>query len=107
MAIVIKKPPANAGEVRDADLIPEWGRTPWKRSWQPTQYSCLENPMDRGAWQAAAHRVAHGRHDWSDLAHTKASVCHSRYAQETLLRVVMHLPMASSDHVFFLYFINN
>ena len=59
--------------------------------------------MDRGAWQAAAHRVAHGRHDWSDLAHTKASVCHSRYAQETLLRVVMHLPMASSDHVFFLY----
>ena len=51
-----------------------------------------------------SHRV---RHDWSDLAHTKASACHSRYAQETLLRVVMHLPMASSDHVFFLYFLNN
>ena len=34
------------------------GKIPWRRKWQPAQYSCLENPIDRGAWQAAVHRVA-------------------------------------------------
>ena len=33
------------------------GKIPWRRPWQPTQYSCLENPMDRGAWRAVIHRV--------------------------------------------------
>ena len=33
-------------------------KIPWKRKWQPTSYSCLGNPMDRGVWQAAAHGVA-------------------------------------------------
>ena len=32
-------------------------KIPWKRAWQPTHYSCLENPMDRGVWQAIVHRV--------------------------------------------------
>ena len=31
---------------------------PWRRKWQPTQYSCLENPKDKGAWQATTHEVA-------------------------------------------------
>ena len=44
---VVKNPPANAG---DASLIPDWGRPPGKRNGSPVQYSCLENPMDRGAW---------------------------------------------------------
>ena len=33
------------------------GEDPWKRKWQPLQYSCLENPVDRGAWRATVHRV--------------------------------------------------
>ena len=41
----------------DPGLIPGSGRTPWRRAWQPLQYSCLENPMDRGAWRATVHRV--------------------------------------------------
>ena len=49
---VNKESACNAG---DLGLIPESGRSPWRRKWQPTQYSCLENPMDRRAWWATVH----------------------------------------------------
>ena len=49
---VSKESACNAG---DLGLIPESGRSPWRRKWQPTQYSCLENPMDRRAWWATVH----------------------------------------------------
>ena len=45
---MVKNPPANAGEARDAGLIPELGRSPENDN--PFQYSCLENSMDKGAW---------------------------------------------------------
>ena len=48
--LVIKKLPANAGNIRDPGLIPECGRSPGGGHGNPLQYSCLENPMDRGAW---------------------------------------------------------
>ena len=57
MALVVKNPPANAGDIRDADLILRLGRSPGGEHGNPVQYSCLENLMDRGAWQAAVHRV--------------------------------------------------
>ena len=46
---VIKNPPANAGDTRDMGLIPGSGRSPRVGNGNPLQYSCLENPMDRGA----------------------------------------------------------
>ena len=49
--------PANVGHIRDIGLIPGLG-IPWRRAWQPTQYSCLENPMDREAWQATVNSAA-------------------------------------------------
>ena len=52
---MIKNPPANAGDV---DLIPRLGRSPGGGSGSPFQYSCLENPMDRGAWKATVHGIA-------------------------------------------------
>ena len=55
---VVKNPPANAGDTGDLGLIPELGRSPGKGNGYPLQYPCLENPMDRGAWQATVHRVA-------------------------------------------------
>jgi len=58
VALVVKNPPANAGDLRDASLIPGLGRSPGGGHGDPFQYSCLENPMDRGAWRAAVHRVA-------------------------------------------------
>ena len=60
---VVKNPPPNAGDRRDMGLIPGWGRSPGVGNGNPLQYSCLENSMDRGAWQATVHRVTKGRHD--------------------------------------------
>ena len=58
MVIVVKNLPASAGDVRDAGLIPRSGRSLGEGNGNPLQYSCLKNPMDRGAWQAIVHRVA-------------------------------------------------
>ena len=57
VALVVKNPPVNSGDIRDAGLIPGSGRSPGGRHNNPLQYSYLENPMDRGAWQATVHRV--------------------------------------------------
>ena len=55
---VVKNPPANAGDARDAGLIPESGRSPEVGNGNPLQYSCLEKSMDRGAWWATVLGVA-------------------------------------------------
>ena len=52
-----KNPPVNAEDVRDAGSIPGLGRSPGGGHGTPLQYSCQENPMDRGAWQATVHGV--------------------------------------------------
>ena len=57
VALVIKNPPASAGDVRDVSLIPGSGRSPGEGNGNPLQDSCLENPMDGGAWRATVHGV--------------------------------------------------
>ena len=52
---VVKNPPDNAGDSRDVGLIPGLGRSPGVGNGKPLQYSCLENPTDRGAWWAKVH----------------------------------------------------
>ena len=54
---MVKNPPATVGDTRDVDLIPGLGRSPGGGHDKLLQYSCLENPMDRGAWQARVHRI--------------------------------------------------
>ena len=61
MALVVKNPAANAGDVRDLGSIPGPGRCPGEGSGNPLQRSCLENPLDRGAWRATVHEVAKSR----------------------------------------------
>ena len=63
MALVVKNPPADVGDIRDMDSIPGSERSPGGGPCNPLQYSCLENLMDRGAWQATFHGVARVRHD--------------------------------------------
>ena len=58
VALMVKNLPANAGGVRDVGSIPQLRRSSGGVHGNPLQYSCLENPMHKGAWQAAAHRVA-------------------------------------------------
>ena len=55
---VVKNLPANAGDTGDVGLIPGLGRSPGGGHSNPLQYSCMENPMDRGAWRATVLRVA-------------------------------------------------
>jgi len=56
--LMIKNPPANAEDVRNAGLISGSGRSPGEEHGNPLQYSCLENPMDRRAWQATVQGAA-------------------------------------------------
>ena len=58
VVLVVKSMPANAGDIRDMGSVPGSGRFPGGGHGNPLQYSCLENPMDRGAQQATVHRVA-------------------------------------------------
>ena len=55
---MVKYLPANVGDVRDTSLIPGLGRSPGEANGNPVQYSCLGNPMDRGAWRAIVPGVA-------------------------------------------------
>ena len=63
VALVVKNPPDNAGDLRDTDLIPGFGRSPGEGNGNPLQYSCLENLMDRGAWWLQSKRSQRIRHD--------------------------------------------
>ena len=58
MALVVENPPADAGDTGDTGSIPELGRSPGEGNGNPLQYSCLDNLMGRGAWQATAQGVA-------------------------------------------------
>ena len=61
---MVKNLPANAGDIRDVGSIPGVERSPGGGYSNPFQYSCQENPMDRGAWQATVQRVAKS---WTQL----------------------------------------
>ena len=60
VVLVVQNLPANSGDVSNAGSIPGWGRSPEGGHDNPLQYSCLENPMDRGAWWATVHGVGKG-----------------------------------------------
>ena len=64
MVLLVKNSPASAGDLRDAGSIPGSGRSPAGRHGNPLQYSCLENPMDRGDWRAIVHGA---RKTWAQL----------------------------------------
>ena len=55
---MVKNLPANAGHAGDASLVPGSGKSPRVGNGNPLQYSCLKNPMDRGAWWTTVHGVA-------------------------------------------------
>ena len=57
----VKNPPANAGDIRDIGSIPGLGRSPGEGNGNPLQSSFLENPVDRGTWQATVHNLSQSR----------------------------------------------
>ena len=58
VALKVKNPPTNVGDIRDVGFIPGLGRSPGRGHWNSLQYSCLESPIDSGAWRATVCRVA-------------------------------------------------
>ena len=76
---VVKKPPANAGDARNVYSLPESGRCPGGGNGNPLQYPCLENPMERGSWQATVHGVAKSGTQLSD--HTRIGRGENREAK--------------------------
>ena len=91
---MVKNPPASAG---DAGLIPGTGRSPGEGNGNPGQYSCLQNPMDRGAWWATVHgghkRVGH------DLATKQQEVRISLAPEDRAVNKTDIIP-AFSEHTF-------
>ena len=65
VALVVENMSASAEDIRDTDLIPSLGRSPGGGHGNLLQYSCLGNPMDRGAWQATVHGVTKS---WAQLS---------------------------------------
>ena len=72
---VVKNPPVHAEDTRDTGSIPWSGRSPGGGNGNPVQYSCLENPMDRGAWQATVHGVVKSQTQLSTHTRTHIPVC--------------------------------
>ena len=82
LALVVKNLPANAGDIRDENSIRGSGRSPGEGHSSPLQYSCLENPMNRGAWWATVHRVTQS---WTEL---KWLTTHTYVCMEAGSRVI-------------------
>ena len=95
-----EEPICNAGDIRDAGSIPGLRRFSRRGHGNPLQYSCLENPMDRGTWQATVYKATGLQrvgHDWSDLAHTQgiSTWCLTNINPGTP-KVRLHVPLPSS-----------
>ena len=88
---MVKNPPANTADVRHAGLTPGSGRVPGGRPDYPFQYSCLENPMDRGAWQNMVHRVSKSRTQLKQLSmHTHTTEFRLLELEEILRHVAQN-----------------
>ena len=79
VVLAVKNPPANAGDIRNAGLTLGWGRSPGGEHGNPFQCSCLENPMDREAWQATVHRVSKS---WIQLKQLRMHTPQGEYEPE-------------------------
>ena len=84
MALVLKNLTASAGDERDEGSIPGSGRSPGGGRSNPLQYSCLENPMDRGAWQATVHKVTKS---WTQLEQLSSLTLHLLWPEYFFLNV--------------------
>ena len=95
MVLVVKNSPANAGDRKDVGSIPGLGRSPGGGHGNPLQYSCLENPMDRGAWKATVHSVAECR---TQLKWLHACTCaHTHTHTHRLLLHIVLIWLASQQ----------
>ena len=84
-ALMVKNPPANASKGRNVGLIPGWGRSPGEGHSNPLQYSCMENPIDKGAWWASVYGVAQSRTQLKRLSSSSSIEIFSNYLWNSFL----------------------
>ena len=101
---MVKNPLANAGDIRDMGSIPGLGRSPGGGHDNPFQHSCLENLMDRGAWQVVVHRVAKSgaRLKWLSMYASKHMHIHASAESSLnhlLLITILRSPRIHQDFV--------
>ena len=113
VALVVKNPPSNVGDVRDKGSIPGSGRSPGVGNGNPLQYSCLENFMDRGAWWATGVTKSQTplndwehTHSYNSISHGMTLLCPTKSALSWTSVVVQwlgaHLPMQRKPCIGFL-----
>ena len=91
--MLVKNPPADAGNTRDSRSISELGRPLGVGSGTPPQYSCLENSMGRGAWQATVHGAANS---WTRLStHTHSII------RKLILKIHWHIAVCNTLMLYF------
>ena len=87
VALAVKNPPANAEDIRDVESTPGSEISPGGQHGNPLQYSCLENPMNRGAWWATVHRIAE-----LDMTEVTWHACtHELTANQKIMDLKCHL----------------
>ena len=97
---MVKNPFANAGHIRDEGTIPWSGRVPGGGHGNPLQYSCLETPMDRGAWCAIVHRVAKSQLQLSTHSHTLITMPFNENSLDCLTLTSATFALISLPYVF-------
>ena len=93
-ALVVKNPSVREGDIRDVGSVPGLGRSPGEGNGDPLQYSCLENPMDRGAWWAMVHRVAKS---WTQLKQLSMHAHEQAGTTRTAMVKMRLLPFSDSE----------
>ena len=88
---VVKNPPANAGDTRDMGSNTGSGRSPGGGHGNPLQYSCLENPMDRGTWWPTVHGVAKKSNTTQLLNNNKMHVCVCVYVCVCVCKIYIYI----------------
>ena len=96
VALVVKNPSANAGDIRDAVSIPGSGRSPGGGHGNPLQYSCLEDSLDRGAWWAMVHGISKS---WTWLKRLSTHA-HTRHVCSHVARSLVWLHVYQQGHGF-------
>ena len=98
-----KNPPASAGDIRGMGLILGLGRCPGGGRGTPPQHSCLETPMDRGAWRATVHGVARVGRDWRGAGQAFATTLQSWAVTAGPLLATLCFPWETSETWFASY----
>ena len=101
---MVKNPPANAGDARDAGLIPGSGRSPGGGHENPHQCSCLENPTDRGAWRAVVHGVAKSRIRLSHSTHIHINLIYDTVLISGIQLKVIQIHTHTHTHKYNIFF---